>query len=272
MVPGRQMFAVAFAGFSTKTRLSRVALITGLLLLAPMSLASDRAHAAESGDQWTVFQAVGDVRLRSDGDTAIWRQVERGQTLVGTYAIATGPVGQATLTHGDDVIHLAPNSRVEVLAPSAGDIESQVVQSRGTLFYGVETRRNHGFRIETPYLVTRVNGATFSVTVTDLGADVAVADGAVRIAAAEGRRSYTVTAGRLATVTAYNRRAVAVGQIAPGGYAPTPTAPRQPATAVELAPIGGVGDFAPLTTSAGPVDPPSMSPLLPPLGRILRPN
>ena len=266
------MFAAAFAGVSTKTSLSRVALISGLLLLAPVSFASDRAHAAESGAQWTVFQAIGDVRLRSDRDTAIWRQVGRGQTLVGTYAIATGPVGQATLTHGGDVIHLAPNSRVEVLALSAGDIESQVVQSQGTLFYGVETAQNHGFRIETPYLVTRVNGATFSVTVTDLGADVAVADGAVRIAAAEGRRSYAVTAGSVATVTAYNRRAVAVGQIAPGGYAPTPAAPRQPATAVELAPLGGGGDYAPLTTSAGPVNPPSTGPLLPPLGRIFRPN
>ncbi len=88
------MFAAAFAASSKKSRLSRVALVTGLVLLAPASVASDRAHAAQSGEQWTVFQAVGDVRLRSRGDTAIWRRVGPGDTLAGVHAIATGPGGR----------------------------------------------------------------------------------------------------------------------------------------------------------------------------------
>ena len=167
MVPGRQMFAAAFAASSKKSRLSRVALVTGLVLLAPASVASDRAHAAVNrASNGRSFRPSGDVRLRSRGDTAIWRRVGPGDTLAGVPRDRHGARGQATLTHGDDVIHIAPNSRMELRPPTGNSVVTQVVQTLGTLFFGVETRPDRRFRVETPYLVTLVKGTTFSITVT----------------------------------------------------------------------------------------------------------
>ena len=203
----------------------RLVLMTSALLVAPLSSSLHRALAATEGGSWTVFQAVGDVRLRSDHDLSIWRQVRPGDALDGVYAITTGADGQATLTHGDDVIHISPGSRVEVRPPSPGNVVTRVVQSLGTLFFGVETRPDRRFRVETPYLVTFVKGTTFSVSVTDEGADVEVAEGTVSVVASEGRDSRDVGAGRAARVTAANPAAVAVGEVSSRGFARGPVAP-----------------------------------------------
>ena len=247
-------------------------LMTSVLLVAPLPQTIHRAYAASDTETWTVFQANGDVRLRSSADTAIWRPLRRGETLRGAYAIATGPGGQVTLTHGDDVIHVAPDSRVEVRPRQPGSRFTQVMQPHGTLFYGVEARPGHRFRVVTPLQVTLASGTTFSIRVTEASADVGVAAGSVTVVANEGHRRREVVAGHVARVAVTQRATVDVRRVPADAYAQSDQ--WQPAGGPWTAPMmmdGNLGeDRGAVSPSAGPAGAPRMGPLMPPLGRLFR--
>ena len=181
-----------------------------------------QAAADAPATEWKVFQAVGDVLVRGEGNASAWRLATRGETFDGTFSVETGADGQATLTHGDDVIHVSPNSQMELEPPARGGVVTQVVQSLGNLFFGVETRPDRNFKVETPYLVTLVKGTTFSVSVSEDGAAVAVAEGTVAVFASEGNDSQDITTGRTAHVSATDRSTVSVGQVSSRGYAQPP--------------------------------------------------
>ena len=64
--------------------------------------------------------------------------------------------------------------------------------------------------VTTPYVVTLAKGTTFSISVTDTGADVAVAEGIVAIFSASGTDNADVSAGQVARVSATERATISI--------------------------------------------------------------
>lgn len=238
----------------------RLALVAGALFIAPLATMHYHAHAAPADAAWTVFQALGDVRVLSNGGTA-WQPAGREQRLAGAYAIETGPGGQATLTHGDDVIHVLQHSKVEVRPPSSASSMTEVMQMRGTLLFGVEGRLKRRFKVTTPYVVTLANGTTFSISVTDAGADVSVAEGRVAVFSASGSDNADVSAGQVASVSATQRATISIAPVSAGDFSqlrpiamelPAPGKGDQIANAGALRPAGAPTALAQREPDRGP--------------------
>jgi hypothetical protein len=128
---------------------------------------------------WEAVAASGEVRARYL-DT-VWRAVARGDELTPRTTVETGRKGRLTLTRHASLLILDPESRVELPASVVGDLETSVVQTRGSVLYKVDGRSHPHFEVVTPYLVAGVKGTSFLVTVNDRYTAVTVRHGRVEV-------------------------------------------------------------------------------------------
>lgn len=171
----------------------RAAALLATTLLTPIGL-----HAAE----WEVFEAIGDVRI-TDANGADLGAARPGDRLETPITVETLHGGRATLTHGDDVIHVEPWSRLDLPEQEESGRLTEVIQSIGTAIFGVDRRPGREFQVTTPYLVTLVKGTAFEIEVSPAGASVAVTDGVVNVSSqSQGGGSRDVRAGESTSVSA----------------------------------------------------------------------
>jgi len=131
---------------------------------------------------WKALAASGFVQARpAAAADAPWRAVGRGDELTPQTLVETGRKGRVTLTRSASLLVIDPDSRVELPEEGYGDLETSVVQTRGSVLYEVDSRSAPHFEVVTPYLVAGVKGTEFLVTVNDRYAAVLVRHGRVEI-------------------------------------------------------------------------------------------
>lgn len=156
-----------------------VALAAAPALARPASGAFGNAPAVTP---WKAVAASGPVQARSATlPDAPWRAVGRGDELTPLTLVETGRKGRVTLTRSASLLVIDPDSRVELPGESYGELETSVVQTRGSVLYEVDRRSNPHFEVVTPYLVAGVKGTAFLVTVNERYAAVTVQRGRVEI-------------------------------------------------------------------------------------------
>ena len=177
--------------------------------------------------EWSVREASGTVRARSTDDPAApWARIATGDAVGAASVVETGADGRAVLVRGEDVIRLAADSQIEVVAPDRDGVSTRILQRSGSAFFEVETRPTWQFQVETPYLVALVKGTRFGVDVTSAGASVSVSEGRVGVSNRGG--GVDVVAGQTARASASGGATISVGPTASVTPA-TPAVPAAPA-------------------------------------------
>ena len=145
--------------------------------------------------------------------------------------LRTGSDAEVVLSNGHDTLTLAPDSRLEIPAPGAAPGLTQVIQTRGTINYDIESRIFPGmkedrpslkkvlfstqrirgrFEVVTPLLLVGVKGTNFDVNVGSGGTSVDVSEGVVEVDTPDGGDSATVVAGQSASVATGNGSTVSL--------------------------------------------------------------
>lgn len=162
---------------------------------------------ANAASEWEVFHVSGDVQVTT-GDGTDLGTLQPGDRLETPVTVETLHGSRATLTHGDDVIHIEPWSRVDLPEQEEESRLTEVIQSIGTAIFGVDRRPGREFQVTTPFLVTLVKGTAFEIEVSPAGASVAVTDGVVNVSSrGDDGESRDVRAGESASVAAAERGA-----------------------------------------------------------------
>jgi hypothetical protein len=145
------------------------------------SVAASMAPAASPLGPWLAAAASGRVEASSPGQSPeSWSPVKRGDRLAPTGLVRSGPRGRATLTRGNDILRVDPNS--ELVLPEGGAMEA-LRQNRGNVLYEVHREPDVHFQVVTPYLVAGVKGTVFGVMVQDDYTSVTVSRGHVEVQA-----------------------------------------------------------------------------------------
>lgn len=183
---------------------SRFAPLLGVLLLAAPAVA---AAAAPANPAWIAVAASGGVESRAAmAVETSWQAVQRGDQLPSRTSLRTSKRGRATLTRHASVLIVDPNSELELPEQDAGDGETSVVQTAGSVVYEVERRSRPYFEVVTPHLVAGVKGTSFLVTVTDAFTAVTVESGLVEVMNPSSGATADVRAGESVFVSGLGGR------------------------------------------------------------------
>ncbi len=114
--------------------------------------------------------------------------------------IETGADDAVTFHLPDSEVAVAPNSMMRIAAPEASErgLLQRILQQAGAALFSVDRREVEHFQVETPYLVSVVKGTTFNVVVHDAGATVALHEGRLLVASADGSRQVDLLPGDVA--------------------------------------------------------------------------
>lgn len=121
----------------------------------------DGAALADGERPWTLQETSGQVRLIKSGISPVALTV--GDTFSGGNWIETGPDGRAVVRRGDELILVAPNSRIGLPRDNTGPFATRILQTLGTILLTVEKKTRQHFEVQTPYLTAVVKGTTFTV-------------------------------------------------------------------------------------------------------------
>jgi hypothetical protein len=158
-------------------------------------LSSTPSQAA--GGHWTVSAVDGTVMVTASGGGSY--PASQGQPVAAGSTIVTEDDSAVFLTRRGDSITVYPNSEMTIPATSTAN-EPGVLQGIGRLLFRMETRESRDFEVRTPFLAATIKGTTFTVVVEQTRATVSVAEGLVRVEAAQGGRSEMVRPGWTARV------------------------------------------------------------------------
>ena len=195
--------------------------------------------------QWRVMSVRGKAEVR-DGSKMWhrWNSAEPGHLLNSRAQLRTGPDAEVIVSNGHDTLTLAPNSTLELPAPDAERGLTQVVQTRGTINYDIESRLLPGtkedrpslkkvlfstqrlrgrFEVVTPFLIVGVKGTNFNVDVDANGASVEVSEGVVEVDTPDEGGSATIVAGQTASVATQSGNTVSVTTSTTASAAPAAT-------------------------------------------------
>jgi len=149
---------------------------------APIAAAESSGAAAvpaAAHDPWLAVAASGRVEVVVAGQPPeTWSPVRRGDRLAPAGLVRSGPRGRATLTRGDDILLVDPDS--ELVLPADG-AAATLLQHRGNVLYEVHREPDVHFQVVTPYLVAGVKGTVFGVLVQDDYTSVTVSRGHVEV-------------------------------------------------------------------------------------------
>ncbi len=147
-------------------------LIAGILFASPPVMAQEA--------QWSVQPLDGPVRVRvGDGP---WRRINQPTAAGPGTEIETGAGARAVISRLGDTITVAPNSRLMVPVPKAGEPTPNILQALGTALYRMLTRvGGNQFEVQTPYLAAIIKGTVFAVSVTPEGGALHVTEGLVQV-------------------------------------------------------------------------------------------
>ena len=172
--------------------------------------------------QWRVMSVRGKAEVREGSRIwHRWNSAKPGALLNNRAQGRTGPDAEVNVSNGHDTLTLAPDSTLEIPAADAERGLTQVVQTRGTINYDIESRLLPGtkedrpslkkvlfstqrlrgrFEVVTPFLIVGVKGTNFDVDVDASGASVEVSEGVVDVETPDGGSSATIVAGQSADV------------------------------------------------------------------------
>ena len=201
--------------------------------------------AYASTQDWLVARTTKQVSYTIDKQT--WEAVEVGTIIPSKAWISTGPRGRVTLTRGVESLSLSPNTLGSVITTQGlFSRKTEVVQQKGQIALDIEKRSKPHTYVHTPFLAAVVKGTTFTVTVTEKDASVAVEEGLVQVSSFTGGESTNVGPGQQATVNQAQHMSVAGVSQAPSVFSVEPTRASVPAVGRNAA-IGagmGLGSFA----------------------------
>src|SRR6266852_272450 len=147
-------------------------LVAALCIMTP---AGQRA-AAQERPPWVVLTSQGQVAQQKADGTEI--PAEPGATLAEDTPIKTGADGKLVLAHGNDRVTVSANSAFSIPRDADPATSPSILQTLGTLLFKVEHTPGRRFEIQAPYLAAVVKGTGFTVTVSETGNSVHVAEGA----------------------------------------------------------------------------------------------
>lgn len=150
-------------------------------------LPAKTGDAGRIAPQWRVMSVRGTAEVREGSRMwHRWNSAKPGHLLNSRAQVRTGPDAQVIVSNGHDTLTLAPDSTLELPAPGAKPGLTQVIQTRGTINYDIESRILPGtkedrpslkkvlfstqrirgrFEIVTPLLLVGVKGTKFDVNV-----------------------------------------------------------------------------------------------------------
>ena len=217
-------------------RIHQLLAVLTIIVFAPsFAIASD----------WVVARTTKQVSYTIDKET--WDAVEVGAVIPSKAWISTGPRGRVTLTRGEESLVLSPNTLGSVITTQGlFSRKTEVVQQTGQIALDIEKRSRPHTYVHTPFLAAVVKGTTFTVTVTDKQASVAVEEGLVQVSSFTGGESTNVGPGQQATVDQTQNMSVGGVAEAPSVFSVEPMQASVPAVG-QRSPIGegqGLGSFA----------------------------
>src|SRR5688500_2574638 len=171
-----------------------------LIGLAPVLLFM--GSSAIAAPPWKVSEVSGDVKVVENGRP---RAALRGALLASGATIVTGQSARAVIVRGGEFVVVSPNSRLRIAEPAQQRGIIQAVVEFGTSLFRIERKATPHFGVQTPYLAAVVKGTVFTVTVGGKGATVQVTHGAVQVSTLDGRASYLIEPGMIASVGASDR-------------------------------------------------------------------
>jgi hypothetical protein len=184
------------------------AIVAGALMIALTA----PSRAAEGPDEvWVVAEVDGEAYVAESDTLTALRRLTEGEVLFGQQVVVTGPDGSAVLTHGEDVVRMAPKSKLALTETSGIGGLTRLAHTMGKILVDVEKRPGWEFQVETPYLTGTVKGTSFTVTVDARGAQVDVHHGIVGVADRGGRSGADLGAGQSGRVAKDAGSKVAVG-------------------------------------------------------------
>lgn len=189
---------------------------------------------------WVVAKTTSQVSYTVDKTT--WEAVAVGVVIPSKAWISTGPRGRVTLTRGEESLSLSPNTLGSVVTHEGiFSRKTEVVQQTGEIALDIEKRSSPHTYVHTPFLAAVVKGTTFTVTVTQQEASVAVESGLVQVSSFTGGETADVGPGQQATVDQNQTMSVAGVDAAPSVTSVEPTRANVPAVN-QAAPLGaGLG-------------------------------
>jgi hypothetical protein len=171
--------------------------IAALFLLLPVNAAAE---------DWTIVQSLGAVSVDGAGFSPV--AVRPNAHVPENATLTTGSDGRVILIRGQETIMVAPDSRITLPSGKSGDGWTRIQQDFGSAVFQVGKKSSAHFEVRTPYLAAVVKGTVFSVSIDALGASVAVSEGAVEVATADGSDVLLTPAGMTARVDISERRQV----------------------------------------------------------------
>ena len=174
-------------------------LVAALCIVTP---AGQRA-AAQERTPWIVLTSQGQVAQHKADGTEI--PAVPGATLAEDTPIKTGADGALVLGHGNDRVTVSANSAFSIPRDADPATSPSILQTLGTLLFKVEHTPGRRFEIQAPYLAAVVKGTVFTVTVSETGNSVHVAEGAVEVTAAVSRDVALIHPGQTALVSSAGR-------------------------------------------------------------------
>ncbi len=111
--------------------------------------------------------------------------------------VETGANDSATFALVNSFIEVSPNSLMRIVAPENRDVGvvQRVLQQAGSSLFRVHRRTVDRFQVETPFLVSVVEGAVFNVLVGDDGATVSLQQGRLQVNSLDARQTADLAPG-----------------------------------------------------------------------------
>ncbi len=144
---------------------------------------------------WRILERVGDVRSNGalDPETTSLRP---GETIRGERLVTTGPGALLILAADGAQLTVSENTSVKLSAQSTSDL----FLSRGRLRVRLTKAIDSDARIQTAHFDLNATSTSLLLLAGPNGTNVAVEDGSVRLATADGRHQATLNAGAAAKI------------------------------------------------------------------------
>ena len=165
----------------------RLAALIALALFAGQSIA----------DEWNVVRLRGTVLQLVDGN---WQPLARGSIVPDSRVLRTRSNGHATLTRGNEMIELAPNTQIQIYDEGGKKPFTTIVEHFGTVAIEAEVRNVRHFAVKNQYLAAVVKGTRFTVSATRSGGSVEVQRGHVEVDSSTDRSTTLLSVGQKAKV------------------------------------------------------------------------
>ncbi|WP_395517472.1 FecR domain-containing protein [Pseudorhizobium flavum] len=196
--------------------------------------------ASSLASEWVVSRTTQQVSFTVDKKT--WVPVIGGMTIPNKSWISTGPRGRVQLERGVEKVSFDPKTLAAIITENGlFSRKTEVVQQNGEITLNIEKRSRPHTYIHTPFLAAVVKGTTFTVTVTERDASVAVDEGLVQVSSFTGGQSTNVGAGQQVTVDQAQSMSVAGITETPAVFSVEPTQASLPAVGQPAPVDAGLG-------------------------------